>query len=53
MLYLKLEYGLPIIITSDIENKDMFDLVKAKGIEFTKKLITIQIVFNNYYYLYI
>ena len=43
MIYLKLEYGLPIIITSDINNKDFFDLVSAKGQEFTKKLITIQI----------
>jgi len=43
MILLKLEFGLPIIITSDIENKDVFDLVRAKGIEFTKNLITIQI----------
>lgn len=43
MIYLKLEYGLPLIITSDVDNKDVFDLVKAKGQEFTKQLITIQI----------
>lgn len=43
MIYLKLEYCLPIIITSDIENKDMFDLCAAKGQEFTKQLIKKQL----------
>lgn len=43
MIYLKLEYGLPIIITSDVENKDSFDLVKAKGFEYSKEFLTKQI----------
>jgi len=43
MIYLKLEYGFPVIITSDIENKDMFDLCAAKGQEFTKQLIKKQL----------
>jgi len=43
MIYLKLEYGLPIIITSDIENKDSFDLVKAKGLEYSKEFLTKQL----------
>jgi hypothetical protein len=43
MIYLKLEYGLPIIITSDIDNKDMFDLCASKGQQFTKQLIKKQL----------
>jgi hypothetical protein len=43
MLYLKLEFGLPLVITSDIENKDVFDLTKAKGFEYSKQFLINQL----------
>ena len=47
MIYLKLEYGLPVIITSDVSNKDSFDLIKAKGFEYSKEFLTKQINEKN------
>ena len=43
MMYLRLEFGLPVIITSDMENKDPFDQVKAKGFEYSKEFLTKQL----------
>lgn len=43
MIHLRLEFGLPVIITSDMKNKDPFDQVKAKGFEYSKEFLTKQI----------